>query len=291
VLVTGLGRLGGALALGLRRAGWTVHALPASEEGRARAASLGVPVADARALAAARLCLVTVQDAQVGARAAAVESRLSPRCALVHCAGALPLAALGEAPEVTRHPRGSLHPLCAVSDPSASLAGFSAALSATSPALLRTLRRVAEDLGLRPLAVPEGARAAYHAGAVLSAGGVVSLLAAAVAALGEAGLAEEEAVAALLPLARSALEGVAQRGLARGLTGPVARGDAGVVQAHLAALPPEVADAYRAVTAWSLRLARLPPERGEALGRLLRAPPAPALPNPAPAPRRRRTGR
>ena len=31
----------------------------------------------------------------------------------------------------------------------------------------------------------------------------------------------------------------------RGLTGPVVRGDAGVVAAHLAALPPEVAEVYR----------------------------------------------
>lgn len=266
VVVTGLGRLGGALALGLMRAGWPVSALPQSEAGRARAEELGVPLADARALRAARVCLVAVQDAQVGARTAEVEGRLSPRCALVHCAGALPLTALGTDREVLRHPRGSLHPLCAVSDPRASLEGYTAALSATSPALLRTLTRMAEELGLKAIRVPEERRAAYHAGAVLSAGGVVSLLAAAVRALGEAGLSEEDAVAALLPLSRSALEGVAQRGLRRGLTGPVARGDAGVVRGHLAALPEEVARVYRPVTEWSLRLAALDEAQREAVG-------------------------
>ena len=49
------------------------------------------------------------------------------------------------------------------------------------------------------------------------------------------------------PLARAALENTLQRGQAA-LTGPVARGDAAAVAAHLAALgkvDPELANAYR----------------------------------------------
>ncbi len=188
--------------------------------------------------------------------------------ALVHCAGALSLKALG-APR--GRPLGSFHPLCAISDPRDSLAGHSVAISTRSPALKAVLLRMAKDLELPPLEVPENRRAAYHAGAVLSAGGAVALMSAAVEALGQAGIPEEAALAALLPLLRSAARGMEARGLARGLTGPVVRGDAGVVAAHLAALPPEVAEVYRLLSRRALRLAgpRLPPEALADLTKLL----------------------
>ena len=69
-------------------------------------------------------------------------------------------------------------------------------------------------------------------------------------------------LAALLPLTRSALRGVEARGLAAGYTGPIARGDAQVVAAHLAALPPEVAAVYRPLSRRGLTLVehRLPAE-------------------------------
>jgi predicted short-subunit dehydrogenase-like oxidoreductase (DUF2520 family) len=135
------------------------------------------------------------------------------------------------------------------------LAGCAVALSADGEALLRLLRRLARSAGLAPIEVPESGRAAYHAGAVLAAGGLVSLASAAVEALASAGIAHETALRALLPLMRSALKGIEVRGLAHGLTGPVARGDAATLRAHLAALPPELTALYRAISARALALA------------------------------------
>jgi predicted short-subunit dehydrogenase-like oxidoreductase (DUF2520 family) len=146
-----------------------------------------------------------------------------------------------------------------------------------SPSLPRTLkatlRRMAEQLELRVLEVPEEHRAAYHAGAVLSAGCAVALMSSAVEALGQAGIPEAQALAALLPLMRSALRGMEARGLAGGLTGPVVRADAEVITAHLQALPEEVTPVYRLLSLQALRLAgpRLSPEARATLERLLRA--------------------
>ena len=176
-------------------------------------------------------------------------------------------------PMIARRMRGSFHPLVAVSDPGDLLEGHTAALSATGRPLMAILKRMAEDLGLATIEVPEARRAAYHAGAVLAAGGVVSLLSAAVDALAEAGIDPEAALRALLPLSRSALRGVEQRGLARGLTGPVKRGDLAVVQAHLSALPADLAELYRTLSLRALALcgAQLPIETRNALDRLLRS--------------------
>jgi len=268
ILVVGGGRLGGALALSLSARRWPVRVLSRSEEARRRVLALGLKPATPHDLEQARVALLCVPDKAVPEVARELARTLGRGAALVHCAGALPLKALG-APR--GRPLGSFHPLCAVSDPRDSLAGHAAAISTRSPALKAVLRRMAEDLELQVLEVPEARRAAYHAGAVLSAGAVVALLSVAVEALGHAGIPESEALTALLPLTRSSLRGVEARGLVRGLTGPLVRGDANVVAAHLAALPPEVAQVYRLLSQRALRLAgpRLTPEAQADLTKLL----------------------
>ncbi|PTL85311.1 Rossmann-like and DUF2520 domain-containing protein [Vitiosangium sp. GDMCC 1.1324] len=268
VVVVGTGRLGGALALALAAKRWHVRVLARSEEGRRRALELGLKPATDADVAQARVCLLCVPDKSVSPVAEELKPRLARGAALVHCAGALSLEALGP-------PRGrvlgSFHPLVAVSDPRDSLAGNSVAISTRSRWLRDALERMAKDVGLRALRVPEKKRAAYHAGAVLSAGGVVAALSAAVEAFRAAGISEEDALAALLPLTRSALRGVEARGLSAGYTGPIARGDSGVVAAHLAALPPESVAVYQPLSRRGLELVghRLPPEARAALEALL----------------------
>ena len=93
----------------------------------------------------------------------------------------------------------------------------------------------------------EDGRAAYHAGAALVASGLVSLLDAAIAAWAAAGVPEREARAALVALMRSAIAGAEARGTVAALTGPVVRGDAEVVQAHVRALPADVLPIYLAL--------------------------------------------
>ena len=232
-----------------------------------RARGWAVPLADADAMSRAELCVFAVPDAAVGPTAHALSPRLGRSAARVHCAGALELSALGGAAK-----RGSFHPLCAISDARDPLSGHAVALSATQAPLLRTLRRMAGALKLHPFSVPESGRAAYHAGAVLCAGGVVSLAAAGLEAFRAAGVSEREATRALLPLMRSALRGLELRGAGRGLTGPVVRGDLEVVRAHLRALPGSMRDLYRQLSLRALSLATLPPHTRLSLTRLLRPP-------------------
>jgi len=271
VVVVGFGRLGGALALQLSDAGWPVTVSAESEVSRRAAKRAGLQLANEVDLTQAAVALIVVRDDAVHARTRALLSQFGKTTALVHCAGALPLSVFGNDAEVVAHPRGSFHPLAAVSSPQSVLAGKSVALSGTTPRLLTLLRRMARDLALRPFEVSEEHRAAYHAGAVLSAGGAVALLATAVQAFGQAGVAEADALHALLPLMRSALDGVEARGLSKGLTGPVPRGDAGVVEAHLEALSPSLRAIYRELSGQMLELSELPPPQQTKLKRVLRA--------------------
>lgn len=272
VVIIGFGRLGGAIARGLHRAGWPVSVLPRSDEAVRRTVAFGLKLADHDSLSKAAIAVFAVPDASVPQLAASLKDDLGANTALVHCAGALDLSVFGTDPESLRRARGSFHPLVAVSDPTDPLAGHAVAVSASDKALLKRLSQMAKDLQLTPLEVPDARRAVYHAGAVLSAGGLVALASAAIDALGEAGIEPEAATKALLPLMRSALRGVEQRGLQRGLTGPVARGDLAVVQSHLSALPADLSELYRILSQRAGKLAgdRLPQETQHALDKLLR---------------------
>ena len=245
MVVVGVGRLGSAISVQLRKAGWPVTVRTQSPSGRRQARRLGLVEADATAMSRAEICLLTVPDGAVAAVARSVAPLLGRTTGLVHCAGALTLEVLQ--PSAAGRPTGSFHPLVSVTGPETPLAGHAVAVATRSRALAPLLGRLAQTLGLRPLRVPEDGRAAYHAGAAMVASGLVSLLDAAIAAWVAAGVSEREAVTALAALMRSALTGAELRGTVAALTGPVVRGDAEVVQAHVRGLPPEVLPIYLAL--------------------------------------------
>jgi len=253
-VVVGLGRLGSALAIQLGRAGWPVRVRTRSTAGRRQLRRFSLKEATAQDLVRAELCLLTVPDAAVASVADAVAPLLGPRTGLVHCAGALDLEVLQ--PAAHGRPTGSFHPLVAVTRADIGLPGHAVAVATRSRSLAPMLGALARVLGLRPLRVPEGGRAAYHGGAVLAASGLVALLDAAVEAWTTAGVDRKEALGALAALMRSAVGGAEAQGTVGALTGPVVRGDAEVVQAHLRALPAGVLPIYRVLESRVLALAR-----------------------------------
>ena len=103
------------------------------------------------------------------------------------------------------------------------------------------------DLGGVPLLVPEDRRSLYHAALTVGANGATSVVALARDLLLAVGVRDPGAL--LEPLVVAAARNGATQGVAA-LTGPVRRGDAGTVRAHLADLAvamPEAVGAYRAL--------------------------------------------
>ncbi|MCW1957205.1 MAG: DUF2520 domain-containing protein [Mycobacterium sp.] len=131
------------------------------------------------------------------------------------------------------------------------------------------------EIGGEPFRVREDVRTLYHAALAHGSNHVVTLVADALTAL-RAALAGQELLGQELvgeapgglaeriigPLARAALENTLQRGQSA-LTGPVARGDAAAVAAHLGALhdvDPELAQAYCADSLRTAQRAHAPEE-------------------------------
>lgn len=218
----------------------------------------------ARALApqaavdAADLVFLTVPDDRIAEVAASLRWRAGQ--AVVHCSGATEVAAL-DAAAAAGALTGGFHPLQSFADPQGALALLADCAVAIEgpPVLSRRLHALAQALRMRPLALPPGARARYHGAASYAASFLLSMLDEAVAIWRSFGIAEEDALAALLPLSRGVLENAKAKGLPGALAGPISRGDAGVLHKHLdalAALGPQHEAFYRELSRRQLDLAR-----------------------------------
>jgi predicted short-subunit dehydrogenase-like oxidoreductase (DUF2520 family) len=250
----GAGHVGTALAVAFRRAGWpvagTASRSPERRETFERLVPDTVAVADPRELLdLVDILFVTVPDDAIAGVAA--DLRLYSGQGIVHTSGLLPSTVL-EPALAAGSAAASFHPLVAFADLDravAALEGGSVALEGDEQ-LVAVLAGLAGSIGARPIRVETAGKAAYHVAATLAAGGLVGLLDVVAAAAHGAGIDDAEVLAVYGPLARQALANVEALGNERALTGPVGRGDAGTVEAHLAALrrlAPAALDVYMAL--------------------------------------------
>lgn len=266
----GAGRVGIPLARAFARAGWPVTAVASRDPKRRAAFRTQVPDAKGFAEPAAvldesDLIFLTVPDDAIAPIAA--ELRLYSGQALVHTSGLLDAAVLGPAMAAGTG-AGSFHPLVAFADAADADRALDALAGATiavdgDDSVVALLAELAEAIGARPVRLPPGAKPAYHAAAVLAAGGFTALLDA-IAELGRgAGLEERVALAVYAPLIRQTLANAERLGIAAALTGPMVRGDEGTVRAHLAAMADLAPGARELYVAAARREISLAEDRGE----------------------------
>jgi predicted short-subunit dehydrogenase-like oxidoreductase (DUF2520 family) len=115
---------------------------------------------------------------------------------------------------------------------------------------VRAARQIARALGAVPVRIEEAKKPLYHAAGAMAAGSVLALMEAATRLMTAAGMKRREAVRALLPLTLQVLENFERLGPRAAWTGPLSRGDYGVVATHTEAmkdLPAEFTETYEAV--------------------------------------------
>jgi len=249
--------VGRALGRRLREVGWKIGAVVTSSEPTARKAvrSIGAGHAHAfltRQVLAAQVILITTPDHSVAeaarelARIGAEELRGK---IVLHTSGALSSSVL-DAVKKCEAAVGSMHPLQTFSGVGVPpLDGKVFAIEGDTPAV-RMARQIARSLGAVPVHIEGSKKPLYHAAGALAAGNVLALVEAATRLMTAAGMKRREAVRALLLLTRQVLENFERLGPRAAWTGPLSRGDYGVVAAHMEAmkdLPPEFAETYEAV--------------------------------------------
>ncbi len=282
--IIGAGRVGIALGHLLADAGERVVAVAAITEDSRELAGRYIPGAritsDAVSAATpANTIFVTVPDdvipEVVGALAAA--GAVGPGDRVVHVSGALGLDVLEPAAEAGAEVL-AVHPLQTFVDVEAVIAripGTVFAITAASDGGRRWAQELVDLLGGRSLDLRDDNKVLYHTGAVFACSLFLAVEQIAQELLIGVGMSEEEAQHSLLPLIEGTLDNMRRLGTAPALTGPIARGDVGIVRGHLEALsggPPEVLKAYASLSLVALGMARdLPPETAAELSTLLRA--------------------
>lgn len=266
--VVGAGRVGAVLGAALALAGHEVAGVSAvSTASRRRAADLlpavsVLPVDEV--VRRSELVLLTVpDDALADLVAGLAATGAFPRGALVaHTSGRHGLAVLDPATRAGALPL-ALHPVLPFSGTAVDLHRLSGtAFGVTAPDQLRPIAEaLVVEMAGEPVWLSEAQRPLWHAALAHGANHLTTLVSSSADLLRAAGVEAPGQV--LAPLLGAALDGALRSGDAA-LTGPVARGDAGTVLAHLevlAQVAPEVLPSYVA-------MARLTADRAIASGRL-----------------------
>jgi predicted short-subunit dehydrogenase-like oxidoreductase (DUF2520 family) len=255
--IVGAGRIGRALGRRLHELGWKIETVVTRREASARRAvrfiGAGTPHGGlTRQVLNCSVILIATPDSavrQVAEELARMGAEELDGKIVLHTSGALDASAL-DAVRSFGAAVGSMHPLQSFSGVGAPpLEGKVFAIEGDTAAV-RKARQMARALGGAPLQINGDKKPLYHAAAAMAAGHVLALVEAAAHLLMSVGMNRREAVRALLPLTRQVLQNFERLGPRAAWTGPLARGDYGVVEAHTKALqdvPKEFSDAYEAV--------------------------------------------
>jgi predicted short-subunit dehydrogenase-like oxidoreductase (DUF2520 family) len=269
--VIGAGRAGTALGVALARAGHAVVAASAVSEASVRRARASFPdaviVEPGPLLRLVDLALLTVPDDVLPglvAGLAATEAPIAGRM-IAHASGRFGIAVLEPATRLGGLPL-ALHPVMTFTgraDDVDRLRGT--CFGVTAPDVLRTAAEaLVIEMGGEPVFIAEENRDLYHAALAGAANHLITLVAEAADLLRGAGVADPARL--LGPLLSASLDNALRFGDA-GLTGPVARGDADTVAAHVNALE-AAPSASRAAVAAYVAMARLTADRALAAGLL-----------------------
>ena len=275
----GTGRLATGLALAFNANGINIGAVGGRNQTSAQALASRLPGCEALAAQEVadrhELVFIAVPDDAIGDVARSIAWHSGQ--AVVHCSGATEISVLESATKAGAL-IGGFHPLQTFTDPQVALRtlpGCTVAIEAPDP-LFSTLDSLARAIGCHPFALPAGARARYHATGSYAAQFINALLLEASAVWASFGLDRQAAVQALLPLLKGTVAAIEHDGLARGLAGPVSRGDAGTVRRQLQGIESvgnDHLELFRELTRLTLPLAiergALTPEQIEALSEVL----------------------
>jgi predicted short-subunit dehydrogenase-like oxidoreductase (DUF2520 family) len=266
--VISAGRVGAVLAAALARAGHRVDAVAAvSRRSRDRAERLvpGAQVlpADEVAAVAELLVLAVPDDALANLVAGLASAGVVRRGTLVaHTSGSHGIDVLAPLTQIGALPL-ALHPVMTFSGNDVDLQRLDGACFGVTT--VDPLRPVAEalviEMGSEPVWITEELRTTYHAALAFGANNLVTLVAQAADLLTRAGVETPQRM--LGPLLGAALDNALRSG-DRALTGPVARGDAGTVAAHLQAIGARAPEAVKAY----VEMSRLTAVRALAAGTL-----------------------
>jgi predicted short-subunit dehydrogenase-like oxidoreductase (DUF2520 family) len=262
--IVGAGRVGRALGRRLHELGWKIGVVCTSSESSARKAvrfiGAGKPQAGLSVqVLASKVVLLTLPDDAILAVAgelARIGGNEWRGLVVLHTSGALGSPVLSSLKSCGAAV-GSMHPLQSFSGVGIPpLEGRVFGIEGDEPAV-RVARHIARALEGTPVKLTAEKKVLYHAAGAFAAGHLLALEETGVQLLMNAGIKRAAATKALLSLSRQVLDNYEKLGPHYAWTGPLSRGDYGVVASHQQALQqhrPEFLEAYESVSRLAARV-------------------------------------
>ena len=279
ISIVGIGRIGGALAIALSRAGFKIESLIHRDPTIAKTVAplvsddVKLEPVDSVWKIGSELVLITTTDPEIQATALRLADKIAPTATVLHTSGSLSSEVMS-ALRTDKRRIGSLHPLVSISDPIAGADKFEGVYCCVEgdEEAVELARDLARSLGCGTFSIDPEYKALYHAAAVTSAGHIVALIDLAIAMLVECGLDRGTAKEVLLPLVESSVANLRSQTPEEALTGTFARADAEALERHLSSFRGPLADRIREIYLLlgeqSVDLAELNSVKLEAIGKI-----------------------
>ena len=279
VAIVGAGVVGTALASLLKGKGYTLVGLASKdEESLHKAASfvggeIRITTTPQEITPEADLVFLTTSDSAIQEVCEGIAGKggFHPGQIVVHTSGSLPSTILKAAKEDGAL-IASVHPLQSFADVKEAVKIISSSIFNIEgdPETIPILTQLVKTLGGRPIPIETRQKPLYHASAVVACNFLVTLVYLSYQLFEDIGIPQADAAQALLPLIKGTVNNIEQLGPVKALTGPIARGDVGVIRGHLEALKivdPRFTDIYRTISRLTVEVGikkgTLSPEKGE----------------------------
>jgi predicted short-subunit dehydrogenase-like oxidoreductase (DUF2520 family) len=275
VAIVGAGKLGAALAISLRGAGYSISEIVSRARDRSRGKAKALArragtVAATFRTAALRADLVwfCVPDGEIEKCARLLGASDWKGKVAVHSSGALTSDELNVLRNRGAH-IASVHPMMTfVEGVTPALEGVGFAIEGDREAV-QTISKIVRQLGGESFPIAAKDKALYHAWGTFLSPLLTALLAAGEQVAQGAAVPANRSRRWMLPIVRQTVENYAKQGGTRGFSGPIIRGDAATIRKHLEVLRklPLARDVYVALARSALRT--LPTRHAKELKALL----------------------
>ncbi len=267
VTIVGVGKVGGALAIALNNAGYTVENLVHRDARIAKRIKTkeirdvtlhnwrSTPELDTE------IIIITVPDPEIASVADSITRVSRKGQVVIHTSGSLNSTVLSKLKDAGCN-IGSFHPLVSISNPFRGALGFKGVYFCVEGdrRSVATAKQLATALKGKPFTIPASKKALYHAAAVTSAGHTTALFDVSVEMLMKCGIKRDLARKVLFPLISSTVANLKEQDTTDALTGSFARLDLSAFERHLLSfrgvLPREIQELYLSLGARSLDIVR-----------------------------------
>ncbi|MFY0684638.1 MAG: DUF2520 domain-containing protein [Balneola sp.] len=245
ITIFGVGKVGSALKKALHNSGYLIRSTYTRGSFPQSAEELGDVV------------FLTVHDRDIKDLSEKISTNFPTLMGkhIVHCSGTLDSTVL-QSVSNNGAATASFHPLKAVTKNDDSFEHVWFDMDGDQKTV-EVLKKMAEALKAHSFEIKAEAKPLLHAAAVVSANYVVTLMKMATEIAKVGGIDQEIALKALLPLTRSSVSNIQEKGIEGSLTGPIARGDVDTIARHLKKLEQnkELLDLYKTLGRNTLQLA------------------------------------